>query len=101
MSVPYQDPQLAVDQRLRRAGRHSLPDVLVPTAMLAHALGQPERAGRYVAAIHRSHRPTQSMQMTSLYQQLRGMVDRVADDQRSTEEVGRDALAWLEDLSTA
>ena len=92
---------LAVDQRLRRAGRHSLPDVLVPTAMLAHALGQPERAGRYVAAIHRSHRPTQSMQMTSLYQQLRGMVDRVADDQRSTEEVGRDALAWLEDLSTA
>jgi hypothetical protein len=74
--------------------------VLVPTAMLALALGQNERAGRYVTAIRRSHRPTQSMQMTSLYQQLRGMVDRPADDQRSPEDVGRDALAWLEYLST-
>ena len=91
---------LAVDQRSRRAGTHSLPDVLVPAATLALALGERERAGRYVAAIRRSGRPTQSMQMTSLYQQLRGMVDRSADDERSSEDVGREALAWLDHLST-
>jgi len=90
---------LAVDQRLRRAGRHSLPDVLVPAAMLAFALGQSERASQYVAAIRRSQRPTQSLQMTCLYQQLRGMVEIAAGDQRSPEDVGRDALAWLERLS--
>ncbi len=97
---------LSVHQRLRRSGQHSLPDVLVPIAMLARALGDIDRARAYVAAVRHSKRPTQSLQITCLYQQLREHFKHDADTNASidggpstSDEVGESALDWLRDLA--
>ncbi len=94
----------SVHQRLRRSGQHSFPDVLVPVAILARALGDTDRAHAYLSAVRHSERPTQNLQVTCLYQQLRqlskgGPVDTKAADASSTpDEVGGAALDWLTTL---
>ncbi len=95
----------SVHRRLRRSGQQSLPDVLVPIAILARALGDSERAHAYVAAVRHSSRPTQSLQVTCLYQQLREYSKNDADGAASSsgpsapDEVGEHALDWLTALA--
>jgi predicted ATPase/class 3 adenylate cyclase len=88
--------------RVVRAG-HALPDLLVPLAALADSIGDAERARTYTAAIRSSSRPTQSLQATCLYQQLRAKlatVDEPVDDHlTSSDAVGAGAMEWLEALA--
>lgn len=95
---------MSVVRRLEHAGAHALPDALVPIAMLAAAVGDDERAVAYLSAVRRSRRPTQSLQVTCLYQQLRSRFDRgsgIADDTRtgSSDEIAVDALGWIGTLA--
>ena len=93
---------LSVDRRLERSGGDAFPDTLIPSAMLAMTLHDHDRAQRYVSAVRRSPRPTQSLQVTCLYRQLRTQLDddrrNGEDDVMTTDETERDALDWLATL---
>jgi predicted ATPase/DNA-binding winged helix-turn-helix (wHTH) protein len=87
-----------VRTRLARAERDSLPDLLVPAAVLAHRLGDDERAARWVRAVRDAGRPTQSFQVTCLYRRLRetvGLADSSALDTATLEEIGDEAIEWM------
>lgn len=92
----------SVHRRVERAGQHALPDLLVPIAALAKASGDVDRARSYVGAVRRSARPTQSLQATCLYQQLRAQLDVVDPDDvgsdASSDAIGAAALGWLSSL---
>jgi hypothetical protein len=87
-----------VRDRLRRAGRDSLPDLLVPAAVLAHTRGEDERAARWLRAVKQAGRPTQSFQVTCVYRRLRDLVGptgRDPFDVRSLDAIGDEALEWV------
>lgn len=87
-----------VRDRLAAAGRDSLPDLLVPAAVLAHRLGEDGRAARWLRAVRTAGRPTQSFQVTCLYRRLREAVGTSGEDPLATatlEEIGDEALAWM------
>lgn len=91
-------------RRLESAGQHAFPDALVPVAMLAAALGDEQRARIYVSAVRQSDRPTQSLQITCLYQQLRSRfsdADDISDLSSNSDDVAAEALAWLDSLAGA
>jgi predicted ATPase/DNA-binding winged helix-turn-helix (wHTH) protein len=94
---------LSVCRRLERAGVDAFPDALVPIAMIAIESGADDRAGAYVLAVRQSATPTQSLQATCLYQQLRQRVEHsghlpAADDAAPVDEVVSEARAWLTEL---
>lgn len=95
----------SLSERLERAGQHAQPDVLVPIATLAKARGDSARARAYVAGVRRSRRPTQSMQVTCLYQQLAAALDEgdvpAEMTQMTSDEIGADAFDWLDRLVQA
>ncbi|MEU5877005.1 winged helix-turn-helix domain-containing protein [Spirillospora sp. NPDC047279] len=93
----------AVHIRLSRAGQDSLPDLLVPAAVLAHRVGDDERAARWVRAIRDSPRSTQSFQVTCAYRRIREVVGVSAEDPLATgtlEEIGAEARAWMRSAAT-
>jgi predicted ATPase/DNA-binding winged helix-turn-helix (wHTH) protein len=88
----------AVRDRLGAAGQDSLPDILVPAAVLAHRLDEDGRAARWLRAVRAAGRPTQSFQVTCVYRRLRERVGTSAEDPLATatlEEIGDEALAWM------
>jgi len=89
---------VAVRARLDRAGRASLPDLLVPAAVLAHRLGERDRADRWLRAIRAAGQPTQSFQVTCVYRRLREAVDVGSDGAppgETLEEIGDEAIEWM------
>lgn len=93
----------AVCERLERAGDDAFPDALIPAAMLATAIGDAGRAGAYISAVRHWPRPTQSLQVTCLYQQLRRRLEDgpgiAEDDGSPADQVAREARAWLAELA--
>jgi predicted ATPase/DNA-binding winged helix-turn-helix (wHTH) protein len=88
---------VAIQARLDRAGQASLPDLLVPAAVLAHRLGERDRADRWLRAIRAAGRPTQSFQVTCVYRRLREAV-RPSDGpppRETLEEIGDEAIDWM------
>ncbi|MFR9802416.1 ATP-binding protein [Pseudonocardia sp. RS010] len=98
--------------RLHRAGRDGLPDLLVPAAVLAHRRGEQARAARWLRAVRRAGRPTQSFQVTVVYRRLRDAVDAAVDatadpdadppaatDPARLPETGDEALSWMRALT--
>ncbi len=84
--------------RLTRAGREGLPDLLVPAAVLAHERGRDELAARWVRAVRDAGRPTQSFHVTCVYRRLReavGISGRSPLEGRTLEEIGAEALGWM------
>lgn len=87
-----------VHTRLAQAGQESLPDLLVPAAVLAHRLGDDARAARWLRAVRDAGRPTQSFPVTCVYHRTREIVGTVARSPIEThtlEEIGDEALAWM------
>jgi predicted ATPase/DNA-binding winged helix-turn-helix (wHTH) protein len=86
-----------VQARAERAGRPCFPDLLLPPAALAHAIGDDERATRWLAAIRHAGRPTQSFQITVAYRRLRDAVGDIEAGRTDApvDEIGDQALAWL------
>jgi predicted ATPase/DNA-binding winged helix-turn-helix (wHTH) protein len=89
---------LTVHDRLRRAGREPLPDLLLPAAVLAHRRSDDARAGRWLRAIRDAGLPTQSFQVTCAYRRVRDVVG-VADEDRlassTLAEIGDEAIGWM------
>lgn len=78
-----------------------LPDLLVPYATLAWALGSPELAARWITAVRRSPTPTANFGFTIAYRQLRdavGLLDENPLDNATIEEIHREAADWLASL---
>lgn len=78
-----------------------LPDLLVPFAVLAWALGAPERTARWITAVRRSPTPTQNFGFTIAYRQLRdvvGLLDENPLDDATIEEIYQEATDWLASL---
>jgi hypothetical protein len=101
-AVRATEATVAISDLLAQAERDSLPDLLVPAAVLAHRLGEDELAARWVSAVRDADRPTQSFQVTCLYRRLRetvGLAPRSPLDGSTLEEIGSEALAWM--LETA
>ncbi|KAB2347766.1 ATP-binding protein [Actinomadura rudentiformis] len=93
----------AVHTRLSQAGQDSLPDLLVPAAVLAHRVGDDERAARWVRAVRDSPRSTQSFQVTCAYRRIREVVGVSAEPPlatRTLEEIGAEARAWMRSAAT-
>jgi hypothetical protein len=95
-----------IRHRLARAGRDGLPDLLVPIAVLAHRLGDDEAASRWLAAVRRAERPTQSFQATVLYKRITELVDAshpgaAGEDGPDLSAVGREAFDWLDGAAGA
>lgn len=93
-----------IHERLTRAGRDSLPDLLVPPAVLAYQRGDRARATRWLRAVRDADRPTQSFQVTCVYRRLRdlaGLAETSPLAEATLEEVAEEALAWLGDAGTA
>jgi hypothetical protein len=88
---------VAIQARLHRAGQASLPDLLVPAAVLAHRLGERDRADRWLRAIRAAGRPTQSFQVTFVYRRLREAVPGSdgAPPREPLEETGAEAIEWM------
>jgi hypothetical protein len=89
---------VAIRARLDRAGRASLPDLLVPAAVLAHRLGERDLADRWLRAIRDAGLPTQSFQVTCVYRRLREAVAPGPDGPppgESLEEIGDEAVEWM------
>lgn len=88
----------SVHDRLRRAGREPLPDLLLPAAVLAHRRGDDVRAARWLRAIRDAGLPTQSFPVTCAYRRVRDVVG-VADDNplasSTLGEIGDEALEWM------
>ena len=78
-----------------------LPDLLVPFATLAYALGAPELAARWITAVRRSPTPTQNFAFTVAYRQLREEVGFLAEnplEDATIEEIYQEARDWLASL---
>ena len=92
------------ERELRRSGNDDgLPDLLLGPAILAYALGQPERAARWTTAIRLSAKPTQNLPMTSFFRQLRDRVG-LTDDTTGlgdTQAVYAEARAWVHEVALA
>jgi hypothetical protein len=83
---------------LTRAGQNSLPDLLVPAAVLAHRLGDDGRAARWVRAVRDAGRSTQSFPVTCAYRRIRdavGVADEAPLATRTLDEIGDEARAWM------
>ena len=83
---------------LQNAADDGLPDLLVPFATLAFALGARERATRWITAVRRSPTPTQNFGFTIAYRQLRdevGLLDENPLDDATIEEIYQEAKDWL------
>jgi predicted ATPase/DNA-binding winged helix-turn-helix (wHTH) protein len=89
-----------VRERMQRAGRDPLPDLLVPAATLAHRRGDDRLAARWVRAVRDADRPTQSFQVTCCYRRLRDAVGISEVDPLASatlEQIGDEALTWMAD----
>ena len=89
---------VAIRARLDRAGQASLPDLLVPAAVLAHRLGERDRADRWLRAIRAAGRATQSFQVTCVYRRIREAVrpgSGGAPPRETLEEIGDEAIGWM------
>jgi hypothetical protein len=87
-----------VRRRLAKAGQDSLPDLLVPAAVMAHCLGDDERAARWVRAVRDAGRPTQSFPVTCAYRRLRERIGLSAEPplaNQTLDEVGAEAIEWM------
>jgi hypothetical protein len=87
-----------VRAQLVRGGIDGLPDLLVPAAVLAHRLGDQDRASRWLRAVKDAGRPTQSFQMTLVFNRMREAVGLAADSPLASAtlgEMGDEALAWM------
>jgi hypothetical protein len=86
---------------LRNAADDGLPDLLVPFATLAWALGAPERTARWVTAVRRSPTSTQNFVITAAYRQLRdevGLLDDNPLEHATIAEIYQEAKDWLASL---
>jgi non-specific serine/threonine protein kinase len=87
-----------VQAQLVRGGIDGLPDLLVPAAVLAYRLGDQDRASRWLRAVKDAGRPTQSFQMTLVFNRTREAVGLAADSPLASAtlgEMGDEALAWI------
>jgi predicted ATPase/class 3 adenylate cyclase len=78
-----------------------LPDLLVPFATLAWALGSPQLTARWITAVRRSPTPTANFGFTIAYRQLRdavGLLDENPLDDATIEEIHQEATDWLASL---
>jgi predicted ATPase/class 3 adenylate cyclase len=83
------------------AGEDPLPDLLVPLATLAWALGDLDRARRWLTAVRHASTPTHGFYVTIIYRQLRDRVRLSPNDQLEPtmlHEFLDEALMWLRDL---
>jgi hypothetical protein len=83
------------------AADDGLPDLLVPFATLAWALGAPKLTARWITAVRRSPTPTQNFGFTIAYRQLRdevGLLDENPLDDANIEEIYHEATDWLASL---
>jgi hypothetical protein len=86
---------------VQNAADDGLPDLLVPLAALAWALGEPDRTARWITAVRRSPTPTQNFGFTITYRQLRdevGLLDENPLDDATIEEIYEEATDWLASL---
>jgi hypothetical protein len=70
----------------------------VPAAVLAYRLGDQDRASRWLRAVKDAGRPTQSFQMTLVFNRMREAVGLAADSPLASAtlgEMGDEALAWI------
>ena len=86
-----------VDSRLARAGRSPWPDLLVPATVLAHKLGDNQRAEAWYGAIRRANQPQQTFHSIAVYRQLRSLLS-AAEDPPTLTAAGSAALDWCRDL---
>ncbi len=63
-----------VRSRLHQAGCDSLPDILIPAALLARAHGDETRAADFLGCVKAMRQPLQSFHMTAAYQRARRMI---------------------------
>jgi predicted ATPase/DNA-binding winged helix-turn-helix (wHTH) protein len=88
-----------IRERLAKAGRDGLPDLLVPAAVLAHRLGDDRRAARWLRAVRAHHRTTHSFHITCVYRGLRDVlgadVTNAEGTPLSAAEADAEAIAWM------
>ena len=80
-----------------RTGRR-FPDLLIPFAALAWALGAPERTARWITAARRSPNRRRNFGFTIAYRQLRdevGLLDENPLDEATIGEIYQEATDWL------
>lgn len=83
------------------SGEEPLPDLLVPLAALAWALGANVRARQWLTAVRRAPNPTHGFYVTIIYRQLRDRIGLSTGDPLATTtlpELLDGALTWLRDL---
>lgn len=83
------------------SGEEPLPDLLVPLAALAWALGDTVRARQWLTAVRRAPDPTHGFYVTIIYRQLRDRIGLSMDDPLASTTLRGlldEALAWLRDL---
>lgn len=92
---------LEIDGRLERAGQSSLPDLIVPAALLAELTGDHDRAQRWIAGVRHSSRPTQSFQATVLYRRVRARIgpDAADGEIEPSSTIGDEVRTWLTTLT--
>lgn len=86
---------------LDRRGLSGLPDMLVPAAILAHRLGDRDRAEQWLRVVRDAPRSTQSFQLTFVFRRARdeiGLADTSPLADRDLDEIGAEARAWLTSL---
>lgn len=92
------------EARLRAGGRDDgLPDLLIVPALAAWAVGDSGRASRWVTAIRRADRQTQSFNITGAYRQLRdrvGLLDENPLDANTIQQLYQEARDWLNERAT-
>lgn len=80
------------------------PDLLIPPAALAFAVGDHARCRALLTAVRHHPAPTQNFSHTIIYRQLRDAVGLDADDpldDRSIEDIYDEATAWMSSLDDA
>lgn len=79
-------------------GDDPLPDLLLPAAALAWALGDRDAARRWLTAVRRSPTPTHGFQATIIFRQLRdhvGLLEHNPLDHASIDSIYHEATQWL------
>ena len=90
---------IGVRDRMARARQQGLPDLLVPSAILAHARDEDQLARRWLRAVREAPTPTQSFTVSILYHRAREIIG-IADDGSAGDttlaDIGADAMTWVQ-----
>ncbi len=97
----YQRFERAIQRKGRLYPDDGLPDLLIPVAAAAYALGEHDRCRTLLAAVRGAPKPTQNFMTTIQYRELRNAVGLSAEnplDSQPIEDIFDDACTWFREV---